>query len=111
MNPHLIRDAKEKPLYDQAKSRADYEYVHSDVVSSRAAYKDYVYSSRRNVFYAHILGAVAAACTRQRVRNFFITSFLSFSVLNFANDQSCRSIVEKSSQNNIERLNLMMDLK
>ena len=111
MNPHLIRDQKEQALYEQTKSRTDYEYTHSDVVTSRTAYKDNIYKSQKNVMYAHILGGIVAGVTRQRIRNFFLTSFSSFAVLNYFNDSNCRIIIEKGAQNNIERLNVMMDLK
>ena len=110
MNPNLIRNPNDQALYDQAAKRFDYKYNNSDAVSAQTAYREYNRKAKRNVMAAHALGGVVAVLTKQRVRNFFATSVASFIALNYFNDSECRKIVEKSAQNNIERLNVMMDL-
>ena len=111
MNPHLIRNQKDEALYTQASSRIDYDYNHSDVVTARTAYKDYSQKANMSLILGHIAGVVVACVTKQKIRNFFLTSFTTFSTLNYINDSNSRKIIEKSAQNNIERLNVMMDLK
>ncbi len=111
MQKYSLRNPSEESLYNQATNRVDYEYIHSDVVSCRTAYKDYVQKAQSNLMWSHALGGVVAILTKQKIRNFFAVSLGAFTLLNYSNDSSSRKIIEKSAQNNIERLNVMMDLK